>query len=282
MRPTDAAFQDMRKFLIESCSNQVVPGNRDARNGCRQLGDPRACRCLDIVSAINYHAGFGFDISFPPLNRFCYEVDGMRVAQDSRAVLDQYVLHPERAWRGRGLYVWSDDFGQGKTSLAHIVTRELYWWARRHDYEIDHGERYRHARVSEVPAKIIREPYCPWLCRMPEFAERAFRGRSAFVDEADWFGNGVEPIDFWTVRGIVVIDEFGRVSERNTELARDSLEQFLRQRQGLPTIICGHVSPLELKGHCTAGMISLLNEAFDVVEVVGRDQRKSAGVRFRG
>jgi hypothetical protein len=284
MRPTEQQFHEMRRILVESCRNPTAPAPRIVSTGCEQLGDARSCRCLDVVSAINGHAGFGFDDASPPRNRFCYEVEGMRISEGTRATLDRYLREPEQAWRGRGLYCWSDgeSRGQGKTSLAHIVTRTLYWWARRHDYEIDHGERYRRARVEDVPPKIIREPYVPWLCRMPEFAERAFQGRGAFVERADWFGQGVEPIDFWDVRGIVVIDEFGIGSVRNDEIARESLDQFLRQRQGRPTILVGHVSPTALKGHCTSGMIDLLNESFDIVEVKGESQRLRDGERFRG
>jgi len=225
--------------LLGACKNPSGYPAIDEKTGCQfhyGTNDPlRECECLILFSCMHRHADFGFD---PTL--FRHDIETILV--DDRGPLDRYLTSPERVWReGRGMYIWGEDIGIGKTTLAHLVVRHLYRWLYRSS--VPNGP----AEWSSL-ATAIHNDYLAWYMLSGDVADRAhWKGRDGFREVlANWSEGDSREIDILTAN-LLCIDELGRENrdERRAASGREMMEQMLRERRngrGV-TILIGHDSP---------------------------------------
>lgn len=269
---SDQERDRIRERLITECQQQTgFTGPKHPIHGCsqrwtnRQVGETpgfeipyleRAdCRCLELFMVMHRHADFGFDAEL-----FSHRLEDVKLVD--RQPLDDYLADPKQAWEGRGLFIFGGGIGCGKTTLAHLVTKQLYLWGRNNRY--------------------VAGGYKTWYMLASEFAERAWRGRDGFKQKFTWGGEfGETEVDLWDVAGVVVLDELGR-EDRNdakTKAGRSALEALLRDRSRLPTIVVSHIAPPDASSALSPQIASLLSR-MTVVEVTGGDRRAITGNPF--
>ena len=230
-----------RAEMYANCKNPSGdPSLRDSVLGCGS--HDRVCNCQTLFSCMQRHGDFGFDYS-----QFKHNIEEIIV--DDREPLHQYLADPKTVWHeGKGLYIWSDAMGVGKTTLAHLVVRQLYSW------------RY-----------LARQPgdYRAWYMLSGEFADRAhWKGRDGFLEKYDWGNDRVEDLDLFGV-DLFVLDELGRENrdDRRTQSGRYMMEHLLRERQNRVTIMVSHHPPKEVTNMYGEHVASMMARSMATVNV---------------
>lgn len=257
----------IRLRIVRSCKNQTgYVGSRDPQWGCMYAADalgspdrslvPKKCACLDLFSLEQRHADFGFN------PEYFDKLDISQIELEDRAPLDAMLADPRALWDGQWVYIWGQEIGCGKTTLAHLLVRKLYEWGKMN--------------------RVIGHDYKAWYTLASSFGALAAKwaARDAFRVAVD-LGNGDEEIDLWTVRGPVVLDEFSREGTGPVgEKAREHYEPFLRERMGLPTIVVGHLAPWEIQNAGISPQTISLMSTMTVLHVAGSDHRFNATSPF--
>lgn len=274
-RQINPAIKDGWKAeLLAACKNPSGFPEIDRQNGCqyryRSSEPPRECECLTLYSCMQRHADFGFN---PDL--FRHNIEDIILVD--RGPLDRYLVDPERVWReNRGLYIWAEQIGVGKTTLAHLVVRHLYRWLHQHSYSNAPGGRF-------PLAASIHSDYLAWYLLAGDVSDRAnYRGRDGFIETlANWSEGEERKIDI-LLANMLVIDELGRENrdDRRATAGREMLEQILRERRGIRavTILVGHDPPGRIGERYGEHIESLMGN-MSIVEVSDKngDRRRPLG-----
>lgn len=219
---------------------------------------PKMCACLELQSLESIHADFGFI----PEHFHTLTTSDIEIHEEDRPKLDTFLADPAGAWSGKGLYIWGGNVGCGKTTLAHLVVRRLYEYARAE-------------WLFPNP-----EDYSAWYVLAPTFGSVAYSSRDSFRVELDFLGES-RKIDLWTVPGPVVLDEFGREgSARERKTVRALYESFFRERIGKPTIVVSHSRPDEIPDTFGEQVASLMSSSMETIELTGLDKRASKNSSF--
>lgn len=209
-------------------------------DGRVQLGDTEwVCNCKDQVQRQKHYLNSGIGMTYQYLWWDDFKGD-FDAADEVKAYITDLEDNIEA---GHGLYIWSENFGSGKTFLATIIARSAILAG----YNV----------FMATFADILSSTKAGW--KDADYS-RWYRGR---IDSAY----------------LLILDDVGKellgAKGFNDEYARNMFDNIIRTRtqQGRPTIITSNYSMQELRTNYGRPVVSLLEEATNTIHVKGEDYR---------
>lgn len=207
------------------------------------LGDESfECNCHDQLQRHKHYlnAGIGSTYQFLSWQDYHGDVEAILAVQQWMAALDANVES------GRGIYIWGESNGTGKTMLAALVLKEC----------------------------VMRG----YVCYMTTFQNLLSSLKSGWKD-ADfdrWYRTKVDSAQ------VLLLDDIGKEitagSGFNSDFSQQTFDSILRTRiqQARPTLFTSNMNVGQLAPHYGLAAVSLMGENTQVVHVRGSDYRPSA------
>ena len=199
-------------------------------------GEQVICNCHDQLQRHKHYLNAGMGMAYQVLSWNDFRGDPVA----KKKVAEWAGNADANVESGRGLYIWSETNGTGKTMLAALALKEC----------ISRGITSYMTTFQDLLSSLKSG----W--KDAEF-DRWYRGR---IDSAQ----------------VLVLDDIGKESESgfNGEFAKQTLDSLLRTRtqQGRPTIFTTNMSPSKLSAY-GMGVVSLVTEDTEIVFVEGNDFR---------
>lgn len=251
-RVTDQELLDIKKKLLESCTDA------NCRDGYLVDKDEECRHCLMEFRARHRMLRGGFSshlVQFQPEEIF----NRLSFTDESRAVLQWWLGNLDTVdSQGLSLYIFSEDTGVGKTSLATMLVKA-------------HALHFLKARRWKLDYKV----------KFMDSSEFFDRGSARYAyNRSSWEAFVSE----WETTHLWVFDEFGREQfKTDTERLQhheNQMENFIRCRikAQLPTIYTANLPPYDIENKLSPFFSSLLEAPigglhFRYVQVLGLDRR---------
>ena len=235
-------YPDLPRSHLDGCPSCGKNNGKGVDGTVTVNGVDYICNCHDQLQRHKHYlnAGIGATYQFLWLKEFEGDQNALEIVQHWIDALEENIE------AGRGLFLWSEKNGTGKTYLSAMILKQSVM--------------------------------CGYSSYMTTFQSMLSATKRGWNDsEYDrWYRRKIESAQ------VLLIDDLGKEvvdnSTFNREFAKQTLDTMIRVRvqQGRSTFFTSNFDPKNLGGYYGAGVVSLLNECVYAVQLGGEDYRGHA------